>query len=145
MTDEQNHSKASHETIDQHLRGLGMEPRVAWVRSDETGKAARNRRHREKAQRQGKRQISVMVPDDHREAVKNLCKELCSRDSNGPDLMAAMTQGSGQELTGGRSAAARPPRAFAFKSARATKQVLKLIGTTIISFVAGVLTAVAFY
>lgn len=142
MTEEKHDPDAVDLPTDQELRALGLEPRQAWVRaSSQTNKGARNRRHREKAARQGQRQVSVMVPDHHRETVKKFCKALCSQEVHNADIATVLKQVAGNVPGAGKAAA--PGRAGSRRPnlPSAKRQVLALVGIALTSFGAGVWVA----
>jgi len=128
---------------DDELRAMGLEPRQAWVRSEAIGKAVRNRRSRDKAAAQGRRQISIPVPDEARETVRTICQQLCGEELGTDDLTAALrrterkqhrTPTAPEDVT--HETAARENRAM-------KTQILMLAGASSAAFAAGLALALA--
>ena len=123
---------------DDDLRGMGLEPRQAWIRSEATGKALRNKRSREKAAAEGRRQISIAVPDHARETVRTICQQLCAEELSNEDLTTALQRADRQQ--GHRSSA--PDGASPGIATRDTKaikrQILMLTGASGGAFPAGI-------
>ena len=123
---------------DNDLRAMGLEPRQAWIRSEATGKALRNKRSREKAAAQGRRQISITVPDEARETVRTICQQLCAEELSTAVLTEVLkhserqqsrTLGAPESVT--RETAPRETRAI-------KRQILMLTGASGSAFAAGI-------
>ncbi len=74
------------------VRELGFKPVRAWVRDetkrDETSGAQRTRRHREKAEQQGLKQLSVTLPVE----LHPMVKELAARTKAGEPPAAVLAE-----------------------------------------------------
>jgi FlaA1/EpsC-like NDP-sugar epimerase len=126
---------------DDDLRAMGLEPRQAWIRSEATGKALRNKHSREKAAAQGRRQISIAVPDQARETVRTICQQLCAEELSTADLTELLqraerqqsrTLGAPESVT--RETAPRETRAI-------KRQTLMLTGASGAALAAGIALA----
>jgi hypothetical protein len=95
---------------DADLRALGLEPTRAWVRQRESGKALRNRRHREKAAAHGRRQLSITVPDEARDTVRQVCQALCREHLTVVDLHRVLRRNAFSQTAEERPAPQRTPR-----------------------------------
>ena len=128
---------------DDELRAMGLEPRQAWVRSEATGKALRNRRSREKAAAQGRRQISIAVPDQARETVRTICQQLCAEELSTEDLTAALQRADRQESQTLNAPNSVTPETAARGTTVVKRQILMLTGASGAAFAAGIALALA--
>lgn len=95
---------------DADLRALGLEQTRAWVRKHESGKARRNRRHREKAASCGRRQLSVTVPEEARDIVRRICSELCSERLTTAEVQCLLPPKVPGQALNAEPGHKRPPR-----------------------------------
>jgi hypothetical protein len=128
---------------DDELRAMGLEPRQAWVRSEATGKALRNRRSREKAAAQGRRQISIAVPDEARETVRTICQQLCAEQLSTEDLTAALQRADRQQSQKLNAPTSVTPETAARGTTVVKRQILMLTGASGAAFAAGIALALA--
>ena len=128
---------------DDELRAMGLEPRQAWVRSEATGKALRNRRSREKAAARGRRQISIAVPDQARETVRTICQQLCAEELSTEDLTAALQRADRQESQTLNAPNSVTPETAARGTTVVKRQILMLTGASGAAFAAGIALALA--
>jgi hypothetical protein len=143
-------TKPKHETKpeieqpgDEELRAMGLEPRQAWIRSEPTGKAQRNRRAREKAEAQGRRQISIAVPDDARETVRTICHQLCAKELSSTELMVALQQSKTQQPVREKLQESAGPQISPRETRAIARQVLILATASGTAFVAGITLALS--
>lgn len=127
---------------DEELRAMGLEETRAWVRVQETGKARRNRRYRERAAAQGQRPFSTLVPDETRETVRLICRQLCDGELNLEDLNALVTA----DLRRPDAGAANDTAANADSvndDGKVVRQILAVAAVGVIAFAAGITIALA--
>jgi hypothetical protein len=120
---------------------MGLEPRQAWIRREATGKARRNKRSREKAAAQGRRQISIAVPDQARETVRTICRQLCAEELSTEDLTAALQRADRQRSQTINATKSVTPETAARGTTAVKRQILMLTGASGAAFAAGIALA----
>ena len=120
---------------------MGLEETRAWVRVQETGKARRNRRYRERAAAQGQRPFSTLVPDETRETVRLICRQLCDGELNLEDLTAALQRTDEQHARTPCAPESLTHETAARENKAIKTQILMLAGASSAAFVAGIALA----